>query len=238
MWIVGHRGARNEAPENTLEAFEHAFLNGCRHFELDIQLSSDLVPMVIHDTTLKRTTGVRGRVNAFSAHALSAMDARRNTPGWPHPCAIPTLSEVTLRFPDVLHWQFEVKTDSRFRLAVVAQKLVQFIQTHHLQQRVTITSSDRWLLREVHRIAPAQSTGLVAESRFYDPVRMANNLGCDYLCLSRKLVTQKRVRLAKQRGMTVSVWTVNDLFEMASLQEMGIDSVITDVPTLALHRFR
>jgi glycerophosphoryl diester phosphodiesterase len=234
MIIVGHRGARNEAPENTLESFEHAYTNGCRHFELDVQLSKDQQLIVFHDTTLKRTTGLRGRPVNFSAQQLAKMDARTNTPGWPTPCGIPTLSTLVTALPDVSHWQFEVKSDRRFRLRIVAEKLIAFIKDFNLEGRATITSSNRWFLKEVKRNSTETSIGLVAESRFYDPVKAAVSLGCDYLCLSNALVTSKRIVNAKQQGLICSVWTVNDTLRMAELKSLDVDSVITDVPSLAL----
>ena len=234
MIIVGHRGARNEAPENTLESFVHAYQHGCRHFELDVQLSQDKQLIVFHDTTLKRTTGHRGRMTDFTAQELSNFDARLNTPGWPRPCPIPSLKTVVDALPDVSHWQFEVKTDSRLRLSIIAEQLIHFISARKLEERATITSSNRWILKQVKKRSIRSSTGLVAESRLYDPVKSATALGCDYLCLSDKLVSAKRVHDARKKGLHCSVWTVNDLKRMNELRQLGVDSVITDVPSKAL----
>ena len=61
MLIYGHRGARGEAPENTLASFASALQAGVTRVELDLHLSADHQLMVIHDPTLQRTTGIRGR---------------------------------------------------------------------------------------------------------------------------------------------------------------------------------
>ena len=65
--IYGHRGAKGEAPENTLASFEQCLQHGVRRCELDLHLSRDGELMVIHDPTLKRTTGRRGKVAQHDA---------------------------------------------------------------------------------------------------------------------------------------------------------------------------
>ena len=119
MIIVGHRGARNEAPENTVEGFVHSQKHGFLHFELDIQLSADHERMVFHDSSLKRTTGYRGKLANFPCHALQTLDASKNTLDWNTPCFIPNLQSVVNAVPHTLHWRFEVKTDSRHRLNIL-----------------------------------------------------------------------------------------------------------------------
>lgn len=83
MIVYGHRGAKGEAPENTLPGFRHAYRQGVRHFELDLVLSKDGKPVLVHDLTTDRTTGHKGSVGQYSAAELSQMDARRNTSPWP-----------------------------------------------------------------------------------------------------------------------------------------------------------
>ena len=92
--IYGHRGAKGEAPENTLVSFVQCLQHGVRRCELDLHLSRDGELMVIHDPTLKRTTGRRGKVTQHDADDLSGYDARQGGPGWKEPCPIPRLSEL------------------------------------------------------------------------------------------------------------------------------------------------
>src|SRR6185295_12945496 len=75
MQIVAHRGNARDHPENTLPAFESALALGVRHLELDVQLSRDRVPVVLHDATLRRTTGRAGRVFDVDAVELTRIDA-------------------------------------------------------------------------------------------------------------------------------------------------------------------
>mgnify|MGYP002041235553 FL=1 len=92
--IYGHRGAKGEAPENTLTSFQECLKHGVRRCELDLHLSMDGELMVIHDPTLKRTTDRRGKVVEHSAAELVTYDARKGGPGWVNPCPIPRLEEL------------------------------------------------------------------------------------------------------------------------------------------------
>ena len=86
-FIIGHRGASAEAPENTLVAFLLAQAQGADGIEFDVQLSADGCPVVIHDGNLARTTNGRGQVQDFTVAALQKLDAGHGQP-------IPTLDEV------------------------------------------------------------------------------------------------------------------------------------------------
>ncbi|WP_097461056.1 glycerophosphodiester phosphodiesterase [Mangrovitalea sediminis] len=231
MIIYGHRGAKGEAPENTLAGFVHAYRHGIRCFEMDLQLSKDGEPVVIHDLTVDRTTRQSGKVSAYTTKQLAVMDARHDTAPWPNQTGIPRLADMLEACPDFHHLQLEVKADGRQRLNVLCNRLVELIQRHHWFERVTITSSDTWFLQEVKRRDRHISIGLVAEKRFPNAVTLASRLNCDYLCLSWKLCTAPLVSAARTRGMHVSVWTVNRIHDMLQLEEKGVDSIITDFPT-------
>jgi len=72
---IGHRGAAGEAPENTLASFDLALRQGADGIEFDVQLSSDGVPMAIHDARLARTTSGSGWVWEHRASVLRRLDA-------------------------------------------------------------------------------------------------------------------------------------------------------------------
>lgn len=231
MIVYGHRGARGEAPENTLPGFRMAYARGIRHFELDVQLSGDGIPVVIHDLTLERTTGASGKVADHTAHALGQMDARRNTAPWPGPTGIPTLEAVLDACPDAVHFQLEVKPDNRGRLNVLCNRMTELIQRRDLFATVAVTSSDTWFLREIRRRNRRVRIGLVASRRFPSPIAMARRLNCDYFCVNWRICSAAMVEEAHRRDMLVSTWTVNRIHDMLELEKMGVDSIITDYPT-------
>ena len=94
MQLIGHRGARFEAPENTLAGFRHAIELGLSAVEFDVRVTRDNELVVIHDATVDRTTDGTGEVSSFSLAELRELDARAEFSDWPEVCQIPTLSEV------------------------------------------------------------------------------------------------------------------------------------------------
>ncbi|MGO1691697.1 MAG: glycerophosphodiester phosphodiesterase [Marinobacter sp.] len=231
MIVYGHRGAKGEAPENTLPGFKHAYRQGIRHFELDLVLSKDGKPVLVHDLTTDRTTGQKGEVGQYTAAELNQMDARRNTSPWPDKTGIPELEQLLDQFGEMEHFQLEVKKDSRARLNILGNRLTEIIQSRNLYQTAAITSADTWFLKEMHRRNKRIRTGLVSERRFPRPLGLATRLGCKYLCINWKICSPELVEHAHRRGMHVSCWTVNSIQDMLQLEAMGVDSIITDYPT-------
>jgi glycerophosphoryl diester phosphodiesterase len=230
--IYGHRGAKGEAPENTLASFQQCLEHGVTRCELDLHLSGDGELMVIHDPTLKRTTDRRGKVADYTAAELEATDARKGSPGWIKPCPIPRLETLFEQCP-FEHWQLEVKSASRTRAATMVLNIRELAQRHGLMDKITITSSSREVLRAATDLVPDISRGLVAEYAWLDPLKIAQNYGCQYLALNWTLCTPERLLKAQRQGLHVSVWTVNEPALMRRLADFGADSLITDFPGLA-----
>lgn len=236
--IVGHRGARGEAPENTLPSFERAVIAGVSEIELDVRLSSDDGLFVLHDPDLIRTTGQRGAAHRKKLSTLQALDARHAIANWPTPCPIPSLQQVIDLCPDNLRFQFEVKTDGKAPLKRTASKLASMIQEQQLEHRVVVTSSDRQFLRLMRHHAPDISRGYVCQYRHRKPIQTCRELECRWLISHYGLVSKSLMRLANKHGLGVSVWTVNDLAEASRLVSLGVDSIITDFPTAFQAHFR
>ena len=231
--IYGHRGARGEAPENTLASFQLCLQSGVTRCELDLHLSKDGQLMVIHDATLKRTTGRRGKVSQHTAEQLMQIDARHNAPPWKTPCPIPSLEQLFSLCP-FEHWQLEVKEASRTRAAHIVKAIDELSARFSLQDKIIITSSSRTVLRAAQRLAPHLARGLVAEYAWLDPIKVALRYQCQMLVLDWPLCTEQRLAKAQQAGLHVSVWTVNEPTLMRRLAECGADSLITDFPGLAI----
>jgi glycerophosphoryl diester phosphodiesterase len=235
--IYGHRGAKGEAPENTLASFKQCLAHGVRRCELDLHLSKDGQLMVIHDPTLKRTTGRRGKVVEHDAEELTQYDARQGGPSWKQPCPIPRLEELFEQC-EFEHWQLEVKSASRVRAARSVLAIKALAERHGLLDRVTVTSGSREVLRALKRLTPELSCGLVAEYAWLDPLKVAKQYDCSLLALKWTLCTPERIAKARQLGLHVSVWTVNDPALMRRLADFGVDSLITDYPGLAVTTLR
>ena len=238
MKIIGHRGARNEAPENTLPSFIHAYQNQCRHFELDIQLSSDKELMVYHDKSLKRTSGINQKLSNLPYGVLAKTDARLDTPGWPEPCYIPSLEKVFQAVPETESWQFEVKTDRRDSLKIIIDKLIPFIKSYDLYAKCHVTSTNKWFLKQLKLQAPRIRTGFVCEFLYQRPISTCLDIGADLLALNEKLASAKIVAQAQMKNIEISCWTINSIARIDQLLDLGIRSIITDVPSSMIRHYQ
>ena len=111
-WIVAHRGYRGLYPENTLAAFEGAITAGADMIELDVCLTRDRVPVVIHDKTLYRTTDGKGLVSEHSLSELKELDAGSWFSAEFKGEAIPTLEELLQLVRGKILVNIEIKQDS------------------------------------------------------------------------------------------------------------------------------
>lgn len=234
MILIGHRGARREAPENTLAGFRHLRQLGVNHVELDVRLSKDQQLVVLHDTTVNRTSDGKGRVLDFTAAELQRMDATLPMPQWPEHTGIPTLAQVLEEWPDLRSIQLEVKTADKPILATIAHGLTELIERFQLQHRAIVTSSDQNLLAIMHRLAPRVRRGFVAERFTRDPLKVCLNHHCSHLVINHHRCTPDMIEGAHLLDLEVSTWTVNDVNAARRLQNWGVDSIITDVPSLML----
>jgi glycerophosphoryl diester phosphodiesterase len=242
MIIYGHRGARGEAPENTIAGCQHAVARGVRHLEIDLQLSSDGQLVVLHDTTIKRTVGSRGKVADFTARELAKMDARASGTPWPNKrgTGIPTLTALVAALPEIRHWQLELKSGRNAYNARLVDTLVDWLQSRsdgagvpaNKQPGYVVTCSEPTLLTEVKRQLPQQATGYVSTIAY--PNLIVESCDCDYLVAHWSTLNPLTLRGLQRRGIHISAWTVNDASVIQNLHRMHIDSVITDYPSMAI----
>lgn len=230
--IVGHRGARFEAPENTLPGFRYALDLGVTAVEFDVHLSADGELVVIHDPTVDRTTNGTGAVAEMTLAELQALDARSIHPDWPEPCRVPTFGEVldvVESLPDLL---IEIKDDAPERLDITVPKVLAEISARGLDDRVTITSFKAYPLEIVQRLAPHIRRGFIGDWNSPDHLETAQRLGATQVDARHTTADRALVAEAKRSGMRVIGWPTNSPAELASVLELDPDLICTDRPTL------
>jgi glycerophosphoryl diester phosphodiesterase len=231
MLIYGHRGARGEAPENTLAGFHLSIAAGAPRVELDLRLAADGQLVVIHDESVNRTTNGRGLVAHLDSAALARLDARRSGPKWPDPQPVPTIARVLDEFPQMRHYQLEAKPVHGTQRMQMADALATLFREFALYQRATVTSFDNELLRALHAADPQIALGLVSDRAKPAPLDLALNIGAGLLVLHWKLCSAERIGAAQAAGLQVSAWTVNDERVARRLHAHGIDSIVSDYPS-------
>lgn len=235
MQLIGHRGARGEAPENTLGGFRHLKRLGVFAVELDIQVSKDGELVIIHDPFLERSTSGHGPVAEKTALELSLVDAAHKTwPDWPGTEGVPTLRAVMEILRDFEHIQFEVKAISEEHSQLVAAKFPPLWWEFGFGERAFTTSFNPRYLQLVAETAPDIPRGFLFEKDFEgDAVAIARTLGCRSLGPHQERCNPLLLSQAREAGLTVSTWTVNTTARMRELARMGVQSIITDFPSLA-----
>lgn len=234
MILFGHRGARGEAPENTLPGFAHAQRAGVAAFELDVHLSADGQLVVIHDATVDRTTNATGPVGDFTAAQLAALDARAASPDWPEPCGVPTLDQVLDAYAATMRFAIEVKTDTPERLERVGALVVDTIARYHLLERVAVTSFDAVALEIVGHLAPDVPRAYIGAYNTPAFLETALRLGCVQADIPLARSSVEVVKEAQARGLRVVGWQGNTAEDLTGLLAWGVNGITSDYPTRAL----
>jgi glycerophosphoryl diester phosphodiesterase len=244
--IIGHRGAAAVAPENTLASFERAMLDGADGIEFDVRISSDGVPVVIHDATLTRTASIKKHVANLSAAELALIDvgswfARQQSADTDYSGEkLPNLHQVLDLFKqrDALLY-LEMKSETG-ELAL-PNVVVDAIKNQSMQGRVIVSGFDMSLIREIKRIDKNIRTAALFEpkiSRPFDLVRrkrlidIARANGADEIALHYRLFSSRIVEKARRSHMEVVIWTVDNPQWIDRGRMQGIKALITNNPAV------
>lgn len=241
--LFGHRGASALAPENTIEAFRRA-LEATPYIELDVRLTADAHVVVIHDASIIRTTGRRGRVEKMTLEALQVLDAGfgftldhgHSFPFRGRGIRVPTLEEVLRSFPEAL-LNVEIKRTREDAAEAVAETLLRL----DAAGRVLVASFEHDVLRRFRVAAPEVPTNFsrtevrhflarVREQSFdgYAPPGAALQVP-EFFGL-RRVVSPPFIEAAHRLGVEVHVWGVKDVLDIRRFLALGVDGVMVDDP--------
>lgn len=221
MRIYAHRGASAERPENTLASFLRAVNVGSHGVELDVHLSRDGVPVVIHDTTVDRTTNGSGDVASMNVSDLKTLDAGDGQ-------TIPTLTEVLEVVAGKAHVDIEVK-------AAGAADAVLLEVIRHPALEWVMSSFDHDVLRYVRSIEPRLELWPLTPGASDDALAAARELGSPVIAISDLGVDEEIAVYIHEQGFVSWVWTVNDPERAAVLATWPVIGICTDTPTLLLN---
>ena len=221
--ITAHRGGAREAPENTMAAFKKAIAEGADWIELDVQQTSDGVLMVMHDSNLKRTTGLDKNFWEVTYDEIKELDNGSwfgsEFAGEP----IPTLEEVLSFCKGKIKLNIEVKPDGHG--IDLERKTVELVNQRNMKDEVAIASIAYESLEKVKQIDPTMPT-LFNMTLAYGTLPDIEHV--DIFSVDEFFVTQEMVHEVRRANKTIYAWTVNDPTNMARLVEYGIDGLVTD----------
>ena len=218
MFIIGHRGARALAPENTLLAVRTGMQ--CADFvEVDVRLSADGVPVIMHDETVNRTTNGTGPVHGYTLHDLKLLNAGEGE-------QIPTLEEVCHQVKEECGLVVEIKEPG-------SEAPVCTTLRRNPPRDLVIVSFHPESITAARALIPGVRTGIISSHTALDLPALAGNIGADMLLPRFDLVTREMITECRGWGLPVIAWTLNteDAFRMA--EDLGIDGFATDDPCAA-----
>jgi glycerophosphoryl diester phosphodiesterase len=242
--VFAHRGGAKLAPENTIAAFDRGLALGADGLELDVHLSREGIPVVIHDATLDRTTDRTGPVQALTAGELAQVDAgfrfgeERGHPFRGQGHGIPTLASVLARYGDA-RLVIEVKDPTPEAGRAVAR----LVREHAAASRVCVGSYHTSAIGAVRSSAPEIPTSAsMPEARWtlhrswvvwpfigrrpYAAFQVPERNG------RLRVVTPRFVRQVHREGQVLQVWVVDTPHDARRLLDWGVDGLITDRPDL------
>jgi glycerophosphoryl diester phosphodiesterase len=234
--ILGHRGAKNYAPENTLAAFILALEQGADGVELDAKLSADGHVVVHHDTTVERTTDGSGRVSQLALDALRELDAGSFFSEKFRGEKVPTLDEVFETIGKRAYINVEL-TNYFTPCDRLVEKVCELVRRHALQKRILFSSFYAGNLKKAAAFLPEVPRGLLALKNWKGA--WARSFGFafgNYDALHPYLtdVTVQQVQRVHRLHRRINVWTVDQEEDIRRLISWGVDGFITSDPALAV----
>ncbi len=230
--IIAHRGFSARAPENTLAAFRLALKEQPYAIELDVHLSADGQVIVIHDTTLDRTTHTPGIIASLPASQIQQANAAALFPAHPFE-PVPTLRQALDAIPPSTRVLIEIKA------VEAALPAVQLLREMGRINQAVILSFAPEALALAHEAQPALDTALLLSKNIIEnnPLENARQmlararaLGTSILDLKHTLATPETVREIHTLGGHVWVWTANSPQSMQAAIDAGVDAITTDHP--------
>jgi glycerophosphoryl diester phosphodiesterase len=237
--VLGHRGASDEAPENTLVAFRRALDRGADGFELDVWRCGSGEAVVVHDPDAARTGQSPARIRETPLTLLRELDVGLWKGDGFRGERIPTLAEVLEEFPGAIV-NVELKS-GRLPDPGLAVEVARTLRQQRAEQRVAVSSFSASLLGAFRAIAPDVATGYLVAPGALATARAAAVLRAlrpEAIHPALELATDERVEDWRRAGLAVLVWTVDDPAEVERLSRLGVTAVVSNRPGVAREAVR
>jgi glycerophosphoryl diester phosphodiesterase len=222
--VIGHRGARGHAPENTLLAIDTGIRLGADMVEFDVQRHGESL-LVIHDLRLERTTNGHGRVDGRPFDYIRGLDAGSGQ-------QVPLLEEVLDLIEARVMVNIEMKSADG-TAALVARELRDRVADGWQATQFLVSSFHLPELYEFKQLLPEVPIAALVCGVPLDWAACASELGAQALNIAADFADPRLIQDAHARGLKVYVYTVNEPDDVALLKAIGADGVFSDYPDRA-----
>jgi glycerophosphoryl diester phosphodiesterase len=224
MMIMGHRGAAALEPENTLLSISRAMEIGVDAVEIDVRLSKDNEIVVIHDSTVDRTTNGTGPVSSYLLTDIQKLDAGKGE-------KIPTLQEVVDLIDSKVRLVIELKEEGTEGL------IVELIERNRLEDNAYVISFWHSLVWTVKELSSRIKTGVLLVGCPVDAC-VASQASADALVMSYTFVNREFVHIAHKQGLKVFIWNIDQPHIIKDYADMGVDGIGSNDPRVLVDYFR
>lgn len=225
--ITAHRGAKYDAPENTLAAFELAIDQGADWVELDVQLTADSQVIVVHDRDFNRVAGTSIRAERSTLAELRTLDVGQ----WFAPefrgQTAPTLDEVLELCRGRIGVNIELKYFGPDR--GLAPRVIEIVEQHGMADQVLLMSFAHDRIAEAKALRPDWTMGLLVAVALGNVLR----LEADFYAVPTSLATRGFIRAAHRLDREVHVWTVDEPLLISAMASRGADNLYTGHSVMA-----
>lgn len=226
--ITSHRGFSKTTPENTIPSIVKAMEEKADFIEVDIRQTADGELVLLHDESLKRTTGVNKKIWEVDSLFLSDLDAGK----WLSPefagVRVPTLREVFELCKGKININLDLKYNKKYEN--FEENVVALIEEYDMELQCVISSTKLSVLDKVKEINPNIKTGYIIyqiSDAYYD------NENIDFFSMNSYFISERVLQLAHSSGKEIHAWTVNSKNELERMNRLGVDNIITDNPAHA-----
>jgi len=214
--LVGHRGDPAHFLENTISSILGAIKCGVTAVEVDVRSTSDGILIACHDQNLKRVWGRSMDVNRITFRELRGVELRGDR--------IPTLSEVAGAVKKKASLDLDIKVSG------YEEAILKVIEADGNPSRTLLTSFDSAVLSRLRSLSSNCRTGLIEAGAFDDAIEVASSLGAESILPHAPDVRPEPLSVAKDNGLLVVPWTVNETLLAKHLLGLGVDGIVTDDP--------
>lgn len=221
MILTGHRGAAKLEPENTLLSIQKAIDLGVDQIEIDVHLTRDGHLVVIHDTTVDRTTDGQGAIANLTLAEVKQLDAGKGE-------RIPTLQEVIDLVRGKVILQIELKGPN------TAEPVIQTVKQNSMENEVLLTSFVHERLREARQLNPNLRLGALWANPPPDACEQAIDMGAEAIHIQHLNIDPQLVQQAHTHGLEIRAWNPDTVEEIQRAVDLGVDAIGSNRPDLLI----